>query len=49
MTNFKCNFKNGNNDISCELGCKEDDSQENILKCQVIKFHLPEIEMIDIN
>ena len=22
MTNFKCNFKNGNLDLSCELGCK---------------------------
>ena len=43
MVNFKCNFRNGNDDISCPLGCDEDDLQENILNCQIIIAHLPEI------
>ena len=49
MVNLKCNFKNGNDDISCALGCNEDDSQENILKCQIIKDNLPEILTTKVN
>ena len=40
MENFKVNFRNGNNDISCKLGCMEDDSQENLLNCTVIQDYL---------
>ena len=43
MTNFKCNFRNGNDDLSCSMGCNEDDSQENLLNCQIIKSQLPEL------
>ena len=44
MTNFKNNFKNGNDDISCVLGCPHDDSQENLLKCEVVKSSLTEVQ-----
>ena len=32
MVNFKNNFRNGNDDISCALGCRHVDSQESLLK-----------------
>ena len=38
MEDFKTNFRNGNdNDLSCKLGCMEEDSQENLINCKVIK------------
>ena len=40
MENFKGNFKNGNDDISCILGCKEDDLQENFLNCKAIQDYV---------
>ena len=43
MSNFKCNFRNGNDDLSCPLGCKEEDSQEIIFQCPVIISEFPEI------
>ena len=48
MTNFKCNFRNGNNDLSCVLGCKDIDSQERVLKCPQIILHLPDIDITTI-
>ena len=44
MMNFKSNFKNGNNDISCIFGCTHDDSQEDLLKCEGIKSTITEID-----
>ena len=44
MINFKCNFRNGNDNISCVLGCKDIDSQELVLECPKIISHLPDIE-----
>ena len=38
--NFKVNFRNGNDDLSCKLGCMEDDSQENFLNCKVIQDYV---------
>ena len=40
MENFKVNFRNGNDDLSCKLGCMEDDSQENFLNCKVIQDYV---------
>ena len=40
MESFRANFRNGNDDISCKLGCMEDDSQENFLNCKVIKDYV---------
>ena len=37
MQNFKSNFSHGQPDLSCPLGCSHVDSQENILKCQVVQ------------
>ena len=45
MVNFKGNFKNGNDDISCPLGCKEDDIQAMFLHCSVIQTSLPNINI----
>ena len=42
MVNFKANFKNGNDNISCPLGCGHDDSQDYLLKCEVVKASLKE-------
>ena len=42
MANFKKNFSNGNNDISCALGCDTFDSQEHILNCIAIKTNVPD-------
>ena len=36
MQNFRINFKNGSDSLSCPLGCLHDDSQENILQCIVV-------------
>ena len=38
MQDFKYNFKNmyQENDLQCRLGCSHIDTQENILKCDVI-------------
>ena len=44
MVNFKSNFKNGNINISCPLGCLEEDRQEFIFKCPVILDKLPDIQ-----
>lgn len=44
MAKFKSNFKNGSDNVQCPLGCQHDDTQENVLKCEVIKLHLPAIE-----
>ena len=41
--NFKTNFRNGNNNLSCTLGCKHEDSQENVLKCEVVQSVVTEI------
>ena len=43
MQNFKINFRNGNDSVSCSLGCIHDDSQENILKCIVVS------QMLDVS
>ena len=43
MQNFRLNFKNGSDNVLCPLGCQHEDSQENFLKCDVLKLHLPEI------
>ena len=37
MQNFRINFKNGSDNLSCSLGCAHDDSQENILQCNVVR------------
>ena len=37
MVNFKTNFRNGNDNLSCALGCRHEDSQEYVLKCEVIQ------------
>ena len=37
MQNFKINFRNGSENLSCSLGCLHDDSQENILQCDIVK------------
>ena len=49
MANFKCNFRNGNDDISCVLGCNGEDSQEMILECPVIVSEFPDIKSKGIN
>ena len=38
MNKFKMNFKNRyqENDLLCKLGCSHPDSQDNMLKCEVI-------------
>ena len=36
MENFKMNFSNKYDDLSCIFGCMEDDSQENILHCKIV-------------
>ena len=41
--NFKLNFKRmyKEDDLQCKLGCSHLDSQENILKCEIIKVISP--------
>ena len=41
MTNFKSNFKNGSDDISCKL-CPNEDRQDHILICDTIIKNIPE-------
>ena len=43
MTKFKINFRNGSDNIQCQLGCQHDDSQQNILKCDAINSELPQL------
>ena len=43
MQNFRTNFRNGNDDISCQLGCGKVDSQEHLLNCEIIKAMSPEL------
>ena len=49
MVQFKNNSRNGNDDISCALGCNEDDRQEMIFKCPVILSYLPDIQNTEVN
>ena len=48
MSNFKCNFKNGSDEYLCPLDYLHDDSQENLLKCNFVKCHLPELSSTEI-
>ena len=48
MVNFKMNFKNGNEDLLCPLGCSQPDSQDLILKCPVLKIYLPELDSTNV-
>ena len=43
MYDFKLNFKRmyKEDDLQCKLGCSHTDSQENILKCEIIKVTSP--------
>ena len=48
MQNFKKNFSNGNNDISCKFGCENFDSQKHSLNCTVIKEKFPDLSVTTI-
>ena len=43
MFNFKKNFSNGHDDISCMFGCDSLDSQEHSLNCVVIKTKMKDL------
>ena len=44
MVNFKVNFKNGNDNISCPLGCNDDNTQDLFLNCPMILKNVPNIK-----
>ena len=37
MLKVKCNFKSGNPDTKCSLGCDSNEDQEHILNCPVLE------------
>ena len=42
MTNVKCNFKNGNENLECQLGCGEKvEDQQHILVCEKLMEAYP--------
>ena len=45
MFNFKKNFRNGNDDISCKFGCDSFDSQEHSLNCVVVKTQMKDLSV----
>ena len=49
IVNFKTNFRNGNGDLSCALGCEVEDSQEMIFKFPVILSNLPDIQVTEVH
>ena len=49
MEKFKINFRNGSDSIQCPLGCLHDDSQQNILNCDVIKSSTPDLKTSKVN
>ena len=36
MSNVKVNFKNGYTDLTCKLGCKEEESQQHLFQCEFL-------------
>ena len=48
MTNFRSNFSHGNEDLTCPMGCLHLDSQENILKCEIIQDNI-DIDISSVN
>lgn len=48
MANFRSNFSHGNEDLTCPMGCLHLDSQENILKCEIIQDNI-DIDVSSVN
>ena len=48
MFNFKKNFRNGNDDISCKFGCVSLDSQEHLINCVVIRTKMKDLSHTEI-
>ena len=36
MSNLKINFRNGYTDLTCKLGCNEDESQQHLFNCEIL-------------
>ena len=36
MSNLKLNFRNGHNDLSCQLGCSNEESQKHLFECNFL-------------
>ena len=43
MSNAKANFKNGYTDLSCKLGCNEEESQQHLFQCDFLLRNCEEL------